>query len=172
MSLYPRSAGTRTVRATLAYSPGTCFPLDSRADLDIRGDAAELLAASTEIQATDIAVTVSAGVLALNGYVRRFRDKYRAEDLVKCLAGVIAVANDIEVLPGGRISDPELARAAVACLQLAVPADAAQLKPIVRRRVVTLEGSVAHACDRALAVAAVRSLPGVESIVDLISVRS
>jgi len=141
-----------------------------RPDAQISGDAAAALQANPEIQTIDIAVKVTDGVLALTGYVRRFRDKYRSEDVVKCLPGVLAVANAIEVLPPGPelASDPELARAVVTSLQAASPGTS--VRAIVRRRVVTLEGALESEAEHAQALSAVRGLRGIEAIVNLITI--
>jgi osmotically-inducible protein OsmY len=141
-------------------------------DRDLASVAGTTLRESVEIQATDIAVNVTEGVIALGGYVRCFSDKYRAEDLVKCLPGVLAVANDIEVLSSSpeSVSDPELARAAVGALRRVLPASCGQIRLTVRRRIITLEGVLEQDLDRARALAAIRMLPGVEAIVDLLSI--
>ena len=146
----------------------------NRVDMDIASVADAALRESAEIQATDIALKVTEGVIALGGYVRRFSDKYRAEDLVKCLPGVLAVANNIEVLPSNpeSVSDPELARAAVGTLRRTLPASCGQIRLTVRRRIITLEGVLGQDLERTRALAAIRMLPGVEAIVDLLAIQS
>ena len=146
--------------------------MTNRVDKDLASIAGTALRESVEIQATDIAVNVTEGVIALGGYVRCFSDKYRAEDLVKCLPGVLAVANDIEVLSSSpeSVSDPELARAAVGTLRRVLPASCGQIRLTVRRRIITLEGVLEQDLDRTRALAAIRMLPGVEAIVDLLSI--
>lgn len=146
--------------------------MTNRVDMDIANVAGTALRESAEIQAVDIALKVTEGVIALGGYVRRFSDKYRAEDLVKCLPGVLAVANDIEVLSSSpeSVSDPELARAAVGTLRRVLPASCARIRLTVRRRIITLEGVLEQDLERTRALAAIRMLPGVEAIVNLLSV--
>lgn len=146
--------------------------LTHRLDMDIASVADAVLRASAEIHSTDIALKVTEGVIALGGYVRRFSDKYRAEDLVKCLPGVRAVANDIEVLSSGpeSVCDPELARAAVDTLRRELPASCGRIRLTVRRRIITLEGVMGHDLERTQALAAIRTLPGVEAIVNLLSI--
>ena len=148
--------------------------LTYQVEKDIASIAKTVLRESAEIQAIDIAVNVTEGVVALGGYVRCFSDKYRAEDLVKCLPGVLAVANDIEVLSSSpeSVSDPELARAAVGALRRVVPASWGQIRLTVRRRIITLEGVLERDLERTRALAAIRTLAGVEAIVDLLSIAS
>jgi osmotically-inducible protein OsmY len=47
-----------------------------------------------------IVVSVKDGVVRLSGYARNLLQKYRAEDAVRRVAGVAAVANDIQLQPG------------------------------------------------------------------------
>jgi len=143
-----------------------------RSDNDIRSEAEARLRASTQICETDVAVKVVAGVLTLSGYVRGFAEKSRAEALVKSVPGVLALANDIAILPSGfqSISDPELARGAVVALRQALPVSWEHIKPIVRGGVVTLEGRVAEDRERERAHNAIRMVHGVTAIVNLISV--
>ena len=64
-----------------------------------------------DIDATDIAVAVKNGVVTLTGFVRSYNDKWEAERAVKRVAGVLGVANDLEVrLPAiDERPDPEIA---------------------------------------------------------------
>ena|SRR3981189_1523559 len=86
-----------------------------RSDSDIRRDVEGELRWDPDIDATDIAVTASNGVVTLAGFVRSYMQKYQAEADAKRVAGVVAVANDIEIrLPGvDERPDPEIARDAV-----------------------------------------------------------
>lgn len=86
-----------------------------RMDADIRRDVEDELRWDPDIDATDIAVTVRSGVVTLAGFVRSYMQKYQAEVDAKRVAGVVAVANDIEVrLPGvDERPDPDIARDAV-----------------------------------------------------------
>ena len=74
----------------------------SRSDDEIREHAQAELRCHPGIDDTDISVSVRAGVVSLSGNVHQFFDKYRAEDAVKRIAGVLAVANDIQVRAPGR----------------------------------------------------------------------
>jgi hypothetical protein len=83
----------------------------------------------------------------------------------------LAVANDIEVLSSSpeSVCDPELARAAVGTLRRVLPLSCGQIRLTVWRRIITLEGVLERDLDRTRAVAAIRLLPGVEAIVDLLA---
>jgi hypothetical protein len=68
-----------------------------RSDLDIKRDVEAELQSNPDIDATDIAVAVRNGVVTLTGYVRSYAQKWEAEQTAKRVAGVVGVANDIEV---------------------------------------------------------------------------
>lgn len=89
-----------------------------RSDIDIKRDVEAELHSNPDIDATDIAVAVKNGAVALTGYVRSYMQKLEAEKTAKRVSGVVAVANDIEVrLPiFNQRPDPEIARDAVAAI--------------------------------------------------------
>ena len=68
-----------------------------RPDTDIERDVKDELQWRPDLDSTDIAVSVKNGVVALTGFVHSYVDKYEAEAATKRVAGVVGVANDIEV---------------------------------------------------------------------------
>src|SRR5258708_3301092 len=94
-----------------------------RSDNDIRRDVEDELRWDPDIDATDIAVSVHNGVVTLSGFVRSYMQKYQAGADVKRVAGVVAVANDIEVrLPEiDERPDPEIARDAIERIKSELP---------------------------------------------------
>src|SRR5947209_3853458 len=72
----------------------------------------EELRLNPEIDATDIAVSVKNGVVALSGFVRSYAQKVEAERTAKRVLGVTGLANDIDVrLPiFNQRPDPDIAR--------------------------------------------------------------
>ena len=75
------------------------------------------------IDPTDIAVSVKDGTVTLTGFVRSYSQRYQAERAAKRVAGVVALANDLEVrLPDvDQRPDPEIAREAVQELKGELP---------------------------------------------------
>ena len=69
-----------------------------------------------EIDASDIAVIASNGVITLTGFVHSYAAKLAAERSVKGVRGVRAVANDIYVSLRSERTDPEIAKDAVYAL--------------------------------------------------------
>lgn len=94
-----------------------------RIDSDIKRDVEDELRSDSDIDATDIAIAVKDGVTTLTGFVRSFRQRRKAEQDVKRVAGVVGVANNIEVrLPIiHRRPDPDIARDAAEAIKRELP---------------------------------------------------
>jgi osmotically-inducible protein OsmY len=145
-----------------------------RTDLDIKRDVEEELRANPDIDASDIAVSVKNGVVTLAGFVRSFAQRYEAEQTANRVAGVVGIANDIEVrLPiFNQRPDPDIARDAVAEIQAQLPYVSDHIRVVVRDGWVTLEGSVEWNFQRDRAEAAVRRVRGVKGITNLLRLES
>ena len=115
-----------------------------RSDDDIKRDVEDELRWDPDLDATDIAVTVKSGVVTLAGFTPSYGDKLEAEAAAKRVAGVLGVANDIEVrLPSlDQRPDPEIARDAIAAIKQRLPLVSEQIKVLVRNGWITLEGDV------------------------------
>jgi osmotically-inducible protein OsmY len=137
-------------------------------DRDLQREVEAELFSSPLIDETDIAVKVAERVVTLTGYVRDFVHKYGAEDAVKRIKGVVAIANDIQVLPGlpKKVTDPQIARAAVEALRLVLPQCQERIRPLIRQGSVTLEGEVDSEAERAAAEAAIRPIDGVVCVIN------
>ncbi len=141
-----------------------------RSDSEIERDVRDELEWSPDLDPTDIAVSVRKGVVTLTGFVRSFTDKYEAEAAAKRVAGVVGVANDIEVrMPSvDERPDPEIARDAVAAIKTQLPISSENIKVIVKSGWVTLEGEVEWQYQRTTAETAVRRIKGVRGVVNSI----
>lgn len=144
-----------------------------RNDGDIKRDVEEELRFDPDIDATDIAVAVKSGVVTLTGFARSYSDKFEAERATKRVAGVMGLANDIEVrLPSSnRKPDPEIAREAVTALKSQLPVSSERIKVIAKDGWVTLEGEVEWNSQRDLAESSVRRVGGVKGIQNLIQLK-
>src|ERR1700716_1522774 len=144
-----------------------------RLDSDIKRDVEDELRWDPDIDATDIGVAVHNGVAMLTGFVRSYAQKTQAEVDAKRVAGVSAVANDIEVrLPViDERPDPEIARDAVNALKSQLPYSADRIKAVVSKGWITLEGEVEWAYQRERAEEAVRRLKGVKGVMNMIMVK-
>lgn len=144
-----------------------------RLDSDIRRDVEDELRWDPDIDATDIAVAVHNGVVALSGFVRSYAQKTQAERDAKRVAGVVAVANDIEVrLPVlDQRPDPDIARDAVNALKSELPFSSENIKLIAKDGYLTLEGAVEWNYARERAENAVKRVRGVKGVTNAIQVK-
>src|ERR1700716_2778204 len=101
-----------------------------KSDSEIERDVRDELKWDPDLNADDIAVSVKNGVVTLAGFTPSYTDRLEAEAAAKRVAGVLGVANDIEVrLPAiDQRPDPDIARDAVAAIKNRVPVVAEQIK--------------------------------------------
>jgi osmotically-inducible protein OsmY len=104
-----------------------------RSDSDIKRDVEEELRWDPRIDTTEVAVAVKNGVVTLAGFVRNYMDKFQAEAAAKRVAGVVGLANDIEVglSRADQRPDPEIARDAVAAIKSRLPLSSEHIKVVV-----------------------------------------
>jgi osmotically-inducible protein OsmY len=141
-----------------------------RTDDEIRKDVELELKWDVDIDPRDVAVAVHDGVVTLTGFVRSYAQKWQAERDAKRVAGVVAVADDIEVrLPAvDERPDPEIAREAVSALKAQLPYSWDRIKAVVSKGWITLEGEVEWYYQRERAEEAVRRLKGVKGVINMI----
>jgi osmotically-inducible protein OsmY len=144
-----------------------------KTDSEIERDVKAEFGWNPDLKSTDIAISVKNGVVTLVGFVPRYIDKYEAEKAAKRVAGVLAVANDIEIrLPAvDERPDPEIAREVVTALKNQLPFSHERIKAVVRNGWVTLEGDVERQYQRQTAERAVRHLKGVKGIINDIKIK-
>ncbi|MEN3354778.1 MAG: hypothetical protein V7640_2936 [Betaproteobacteria bacterium] len=144
-----------------------------RSDSDIKRDVEMELKWDPDISEADIAVAVKDGVVTLTGFVRSYAQKWQAERDAKRVAGVVAVANDIEVrLPAiDQRPDPEIARDAVSALKTQLPYSADRIKVVLNNGWVTLEGELEWNYQKERAEEAVRHIKGVKGVMNMIMLK-
>jgi osmotically-inducible protein OsmY len=144
-----------------------------KSDREIEQDVRDELQWDPDLDASDIAMSVKNGVVTLAGFVKSYTDKYEAEAAVKRVAGVVGVANDLEVrLPSvDERPDPDIARDAVAAIKSQLPISSEHIKVVVKNGWVTLEGQVEWQYQRSTAENAVRRIKGVKGVSNLIQLK-
>jgi osmotically-inducible protein OsmY len=144
-----------------------------KSDSEIERDVRDELEWDPDLDATDIAVSVKNSVVTLAGFVKSYTDKYEAETAAKRVAGVKAVANDLEVrMPSvDERPDPDIARDAVAAIKSQLPISSENIKVVVKNGWVTLEGRVEWQYQRTTADHAVRRIKGVKGVSNLIQLK-
>jgi osmotically-inducible protein OsmY len=145
----------------------------NKTDEEIQRDVQAELKWDARLQPNEIGVIVKDGVVTLTGWVDSYLKKWNAEEAAQRVAGVKAVANDIEVrLPGSsERTDSDIAAAAVHALEwdALVPSD--RLQVTVSKGWVTLRGEVDWQYQRGDAERVVRRLTGVKGVTNLITVK-
>ena len=125
------------------------------------------------INSAEIGVIVKDGVVTLSGYVKSLPEKWAAERAVKRVAGIEAIAEEIEVRipPDVMRTDEEIARAAKNALEWDVSVPHNQVNVMVQDGRVTLEGEVDRWHQRDAAYKAICNLTGVRGITNEITVK-
>jgi osmotically-inducible protein OsmY len=144
-----------------------------RPDPDLKRDLEIQLRSDPRVRSGDIAVTVKEGVAMLAGFVRSHRTKRAAEAAAKRVAGVVAIANDIEVrLPLlHQRPDPTIATDVVDALRRDLPDAASEIQVTVKDGWVTLEGEVDWHYEREEAKWSAYRQRGVVGVSNLIHLR-
>ncbi len=154
-------------------SVGAQHAMARKTDAQLQQDVMNELKWEPTIHATEIGVGVKDGVVTLSGNVDSYPKKWAAEDAVKRVAGVKAVAEEIKVKLAStyRRSDEDIARTASNILQwnLWVPHD--RVKVMVQDGQVTLSGDVDWYHEKMSAENAVRGLLGVCGVTNLITIK-
>jgi len=145
-----------------------------RSDFSIKEDVLDELEWQPSIDETQIGVVVKDGIVTLSGTVDSYVKKREAEKAAKSVAGVKAVAEDIEVKYGAssQKSDTEIATAAVNALKwnISVPENKIDVK--VEDGWIYLTGEVMWAFEKNAAKKAVETLPSVKYVVDNITLKN
>jgi osmotically-inducible protein OsmY len=125
------------------------------------------------IHATTIGVAVKDGVVTLSGHIENYAEKYAAEKALRRVAGVKAIALELDVrlAPGHHRSDTEIAEAAQMALKWnsLVPVDAVRVT--VDKGWVTLQGEVDWDYQRRAIEKAMANLVGVTGVGSEIALR-
>ena len=125
------------------------------------------------VHAEKIGVEVDNGVVTLAGHVNSYPEKCNAERAAQRVAGVKALAVEIDVkLPGAdQRNDADVARSCENVLLWTTYLPRDSVKVLVEDGWVTLSGQVEWGFQRTTAAAAVRYLAGVKGVSDQITIK-
>jgi osmotically-inducible protein OsmY len=142
-----------------------------KTDEEIQRDVLAELKWDARLQPNEIGVSVKDGIVTLTGWVDSYLKKWTAEDIAHRVAGVKAVANDLEIKLSTERTDPDIAAAAVHAIEwdAFIPSDRVQVT--VSKGWVTLRGEVEWQYQRQDAERVVRRLAGVKGVTNLITVK-
>jgi osmotically-inducible protein OsmY len=144
-----------------------CLPTPSTASLDRELQDRVLKALEFDpLDRAAIGVTVSHGVVTLQGRVHSRREAWLAERVTHAIAGVRGLANELEVetVDGTRETNAAIAEAALNALAWYRVVPTGAVKVIVADGYVTLTGVVADSHQRGAAERAIRGLRGVRGV--------
>jgi osmotically-inducible protein OsmY len=144
-----------------------------KSDTDIKTDVLSELKFEPTVKETDIGVLVKEGTVTLNGEVPSYFEKWDAVRAAKRVAGVRAIADEIDVkLPDFlRYTDTDIAAAAANHIQWSSKVPEDSVKVTVREGWITLEGEVEWWYQRNAADNLVRHLKGVKGVSNLVTIK-
>jgi len=144
-----------------------------KTDAQVQQDVLAELKWEPSVNAAKIGVEVEDGIVTLAGHVDSYAEKWSAEGASQRVAGVRALATEIEVaLPGSsKRSDADIARSAEGALQWTTFLPQDSVKVMVEGGWITLTGEVPWEYQRQSASAAVRNLMGVTGVSDQIAIK-
>jgi osmotically-inducible protein OsmY len=142
-----------------------------KTDNQIRKDVERELEWEPSIDERRIAVAVLDRIVTLSGEVTSYAEKWKAERVAERVDGVRGIVNEIDVKTESEFSDFDIAKAATDALKWNVTVPADKIKVKVENGWITLTGEANWDFQRRAAERAVRNLPGVRGIYNLISVK-
>jgi osmotically-inducible protein OsmY len=148
--------------------------MEKKTDSQIQQEVLRELSWDPRVEETEVGVEVDRGVVTLTGTVSSWAKRVAAQDAAHRVAGVLDVADDVQVkLPGNLVrTDTEVAQAVRRALEwdALVPHD--RIQSTVSDGWVTLEGNVDTWVEREDTERAVQNLLGVRGVTDKLAVRT
>lgn len=146
--------------------------IESKTDTLIQQDVLRELRWDMRVKETEVGVEVDRGVVTLTGTVDSFAKKLAAREAAHRVAGVLDVADDIQVqIPGSMArSDTDIAKTVRLALEWDVFIPDTKIKSTVSNGWVSLEGEVTSLVDHDDAERAVLRLQGVRGVINNIKV--
>lgn len=143
-----------------------------KTDSKIQQEVLQELKWDTRVRAAEIGVAVYSGVVTLTGTVDSYAKKMAAQEAAHRVAGVLDVANDIQVkIPGNLArSDSEIAQAIRRTLEWDVWVPDERIRSTVSDGWVSLDGTVDLLRERTDVERAIRALAGVKGVTNKIVV--
>ena len=144
-----------------------------KSDTDLKRDVLAELKYEPSVKITDIGVLVKDGTVTLNGYATNYGEKWDAVRATKRVAGVKAIADDIEVkLPDSlRRTDGDIATAAANQIDCSPMVSSGTVRVTVREGWITLEGEVDGWYRKDAAESAVQHLMGIKGVTNQIVIK-
>jgi osmotically-inducible protein OsmY len=144
-----------------------------KTDADLKRDVTAELVWDPAIKSTAIGVAVKDGVVTLTGHIDTFAEKHAASRAVRRVAGVKAIALelDVKIAPGHQRNDTEIAESAELALKWSTVVPLDSIRVTVDHGWITLQGDVEWDYQRRSVEQAIRPLMGVVGISNEVVVR-
>lgn len=139
---------------------------------ELKTDVLDELAFEPSLDEAGIGIAVNDGVVTLTGHVKNYAEKMAAERAAKRVHGVHGIANDlkVELWPGFRHDDTDVAQAAVNALRWNTWLPEGAVTVVVKNGWVTLDGSVPWQYQKLEAERGVAHLRGVKGVTNQVAV--
>ena len=121
------------------YPPSVSVPTDE----EIKADIETSLELNLSLDAEGIDVSVTAGIVTLEGSVDAYWKKPRAESIASGVSGVLDIINKLTIVPSENFIDKEIAEDIIGSISRNFNVNAEKVDVKVERGKVTLSGSVA-----------------------------
>lgn len=145
-----------------------------KTDSDLQRDVQEELEWEPRVDHADIGVSVTDGVVALNGYVKSYAEKIAAEHAAMRVEGVKAVADEIKVrfASDSKLADHEIAKRILDIFKYNVLVPEDDIQVTVEKGWVRLSGSVEWRYQSDEAARAAGKVSGVTGVANMIAINS
>ena len=142
-------------------------------DRQLQQDVMDELRYEPSLDEKEVGLNVAAGLVTLTGRVKSYTEKLAAIRAVERVEGVRAIANELKVEPPKAFehSDVDIAEAVMRALSWSSSVPRELVKARVEKGWVTLEGELDWQFQKEAAEEAVRSLAGVRSVSNLITLK-
>ena len=143
-----------------------------KTDTELQKDVMSELKYDPSVKVSDIGVIAKNGTVTLNGYATSYNEKWEAVHATKRVAGVKAIADDIEIqLPASyHRTDTDIAAAAINQIDWSTTIPTGTVQATVRNGWITLDGEVEWWYQKNAAGSLVKQMAGVKGVTNSISI--
>ncbi len=143
-----------------------------KTDTELQKDVMSELKYDPSVKVSDIGVIAKNGTVTLNGYATSYNEKWEAVHATKRVAGVKAIADDIEIqLPASyHRTDTDIAAAAINQIEWSTTIPNGTVQATVRDGWITLDGEVEWWYQKNAAGGLVKQMAGVKGVTNSISI--
>jgi osmotically-inducible protein OsmY len=151
---------------TVEYPPA----VPGASDEQLKSYVENVIGWSSDMDRTDIEVSVNNGWVTLSGTVDAFWKKRKADELAALVNGILGIQNNLAVVPTRSYSDKTIAASIISALERNVSIDVTDVDVSVENGTVTLSGSVQNGNALVGAYKTAQYTAGVKDVVSNLSI--